>query len=108
LNIDYYVINQLFKMLRLKIFTIRNLFISTVVLYLLIVLLPYAFVTHDGPSHLYNAYIINKLLFSNGSIYEEYHALNPNWVQPNLVGYFIDCTFPLGRKDIDCSLSAFI
>jgi hypothetical protein len=82
-------------MLKLKIFTIRNLFIITVVLYLLIVLLPYAFVTHDGPSHLYNAHIINKLLFPDGSIYEKYHALNPNWVQPNLVGYLILCFLQL-------------
>ena len=82
-------------MLMLKIFTIRNLFISTVVLYLLVVLLPYAFVTHDGPSHLYNAHIINNLLFSSSSIYEKFHAFNPNWVQPNLVGYFILCFLQL-------------
>ena len=78
-------------MLKFKIFTIRNLFISTVILYMLVTLLPYAFVTHDGPSHLYNAHIINKLLFSNGSVYEKFHAFNPNWTQPNLLGYFILC-----------------
>jgi hypothetical protein len=64
-------------------------------MYLLVVLYPFAFVTHDGPSHLYNAHIINKLLFSNGSVYEEFHVLNPNWIQPNIVGYLILCVLQL-------------
>lgn len=82
-------------MFNLKIFNIRNLFIITVLVYVAAVLLPYAFVTHDGPSHLYNAHIINKLLFSDGSVFEKYHAINPHWLQPNLSGYLILCFFQL-------------
>ena len=82
-------------MFDLKNFSIRNLFIITVLIYTAAVLLPYAFVTHDGPSHVYNAHIINKLLFSDGSVYEKYHIINPNWVQPNLIGYLLLCFLQL-------------
>lgn len=74
---------------------LQVIFCLTVVLHLIVALYPFAFVTHDGPSHLYNAHIINELLFSNNTIYEKYHTFNPNWSQPNLFGYFILCCLQL-------------
>lgn len=82
-------------MVNLKIPFLRVLFYGTVSLYVIVVLVPYAFVTHDGPSHLYNAHIINEILFSSNTIYEKYHTFNPNWSQPNLIGYFVMCPLQL-------------
>lgn len=78
-----------------KHFSPYHLFLLGILLHLVVVLQPAAFVTHDGPSHLYNAHIINQILFSEGSIHEQYHALNPNWLQPNLLGYLPLCLFQL-------------
>ncbi len=78
-----------------NVFSLTNLFYATVFIYLVIVLIPYAFVTHDGPSHLYNSHIINELLFSDTSIYQKFHAFNPDWAQPNLSGYIILCLLQL-------------
>ncbi|HCS19551.1 MAG TPA: hypothetical protein DIW47_03125 [Bacteroidetes bacterium] len=72
-----------------------HLFLLGILLHLLAVLLPSAFVTHDGPSHLYNAHIINQILFTEGSIYEQFHILNLNFLQPNLLGYVPLCLFQL-------------
>lgn len=82
-------------MIKSKIPFLKVLFYSTVALYVIVTLVPYAFVTHDGPSHLYNAHIINEILFSKNSIYEKYHTFNPTWSQPNLTGYFILCFLQL-------------
>jgi len=71
------------------------LFYILLLLHLFVVIEPSAFVSHDGPSHLYNAHILNELLFSDNSIYHNYHAINPNWLQPNLSGYVLLCFFQL-------------
>lgn len=72
-----------------------NLFLFGILLLVGAVLLPSAFVTHDGPSHLYNAHIINQILFTEGSIFEQFHILNLNFLQPNLLGYVPLCLFQL-------------
>ena len=82
-------------MINSKIPFLKVLFYGTIALYIIVTLVPYAFVTHDGPSHLYNAHIINEILFSSNTIYEQYHTFNPNWSQPNLIGYFILCFLQL-------------
>ncbi|MGB0404418.1 MAG: hypothetical protein ACPGEG_10000, partial [Salibacteraceae bacterium] len=48
------------------------------------------FFSLDGASHVYNAVIINDLLFNPDSIYEPYFKLNPFPV-PNWMGHFILC-----------------
>lgn len=78
-----------------KHFSPFHLFLLGILLHILVVLLPSAFVTHDGPSHLYNAHIINQLLFTDGSIYEQFHVLNLNFLQPNLLGYVPLCLLQL-------------
>jgi hypothetical protein len=82
-------------MFNFKMQVLRILFYGAVALCLLLTLIPYAFVTHDGPSHLYNAHIINNILFSTNSIYVKYHTFNPDWLQPNLIGYFVLCGLQL-------------
>ncbi|MHB1278713.1 MAG: hypothetical protein ACYC1Q_09955 [Bacteroidia bacterium] len=72
-----------------------HLFLLGILLQIGVVLLPSAFVTHDGPAHLYNAHIINQILFTEGSIYEQFHILNLNFLQPNLLGYVPLCLFQL-------------
>jgi len=71
------------------------LFLGLLVIHAAVVLIPVAFVSHDGPSHLYNAQIVNALLFSEDSVYHEFHGINPNWLQPNLLSYFFLSAFQL-------------
>ena len=46
------------------------------------------FPTIDGPSHLYNARIINELWFNNNEVLKDYFTFNPT-PEPNWTGHFL-------------------
>lgn len=74
----------------------KSLFCLGLLLTLFCVLLPKAFLTHDGPSHLYNSFVVDQLLFEENTVYHQHHAINPHWwLQPNLIGYLLLCFFQL-------------
>lgn len=65
----------------------KYFFLLLVLLHLLPVLLLEFFVTHDGPSHVYNAYIISRLLHSD-PLTTQYFQFNPDLV-PNWLGHLM-------------------
>jgi len=65
----------------------KYFFLLLVFLHVLPVLLIHFFVTHDGPSHVYNSFILNRL-FSGDALTAEIFMLNPA-PEPNWLGHFI-------------------
>lgn len=65
----------------------KYFFLLLVFLHLLPILLIPFFVTHDGPSHVYNSFILNRL-FSGDALTSEIFMLNPA-PEPNWSGHFI-------------------
>ena len=70
----------------------RYLFYFLVLLHLIpVFILPY-FVTHDGPAHVYNANLIQSLLFDKDSAAAEFFTFNPqilpNWISHILLALF--------------------
>lgn len=68
---------------------LKGLFALLVLIRVIMVLAPVAFITHDGPAHLYNAHILGELLFNPESIYHTDHVVNLHFLQPNLTGHFL-------------------
>lgn len=64
------------------------LFYALVVLNLSLVFKFGNFPTIDGPSHLYNARIINELWFNNNEMLRDYFTFNPT-PEPNWTGHFL-------------------
>jgi len=70
------------------------LFLAVVILSMAPVLFHKYYPTMDGAAHLYNAHIINQLLFNAGSVYESFFSLNTLPV-PNWSGHFVLAFFKL-------------
>jgi hypothetical protein len=83
---------------------IRNITFYILFLFLLFLnvlpiwLFPY-FPSQDGPSHLENANILNKLIFSNIPVFQEYYSINkvllPNWLGHISLAIFLHIFPPL-------------
>lgn len=63
-------------------------FYLLLLLHILAIVLVRYYVTQDGPSHTYNAYIIKGLLSNEEGILTEAHRLNLN-AEPNLTGHYL-------------------
>ena len=69
----------------------KYFFLLMVLLHLLPVLLLGFFVTHDGPSHVYNSYLISRLLHGDAFV-SHFYQFNPYPV-PNWLGHALLCLF---------------
>jgi len=70
----------------------KYFFYGLILVHLLpVILLPY-FVTHDGPAHVYNANLIQQLIFVKGGLASFFFEFNPqvlpNWISHLLLGLF--------------------
>ena len=77
----------------IKLFQFEKYFFFFIVLLHLIPMLSVKyFVTHDGPAHVYNAHLINNLLFHKDSIASNFFELTPgivpNWIGHALIAFF--------------------
>jgi len=71
-----------------KIIEERHVFYAVLLINMFPVLFFRFFPTMDGPAHLYNSNIINTLLFSSHSLYNDYFIINPEPV-PNWLSHFV-------------------
>jgi len=64
--------------------TVNRLFYTLLVLHLIPLFFGKYFLTQDGPSHLYNAFILKDMILNHHSIYAQYFDINkvpnPNWL----------------------------
>jgi len=64
--------------------TVKRLFYTLLFLHLIPLFFGKYFLTQDGPSHLYNAFILKDMILSHHSLYTQYFEINkvpnPNWL----------------------------